>query len=126
MENGGFIIGGGIYLDLQKRGSFLAAVAGKTKVLIYYPGKKEGLPEGPGKSNEPNGIQEPQNQEDVSQNNVRNKIEQLYREYQMAQDPLEKEKLMEQILMLTMALNALITGMKIPEFLVGMLLNTLA
>ncbi len=123
LENGGFIIAGGIYLDLQKRGSFLAAVAGKTKVLIYYPGKKQGLP---GEPNEPNAMQGSQDQEKISQDNVREKIDQLYREYQIAQDPLEKERLMEQILLLTMALNALMTGMKIPEFLVGMLLNTLA
>ncbi|MGJ8455336.1 hypothetical protein ACSFC1_08540 [Pseudothermotoga sp. U03pept] len=40
LENGGVIIQGGISLDLRKRGSFLAAVAGKTTAWIYYPSQK--------------------------------------------------------------------------------------
>ncbi|WP_448374793.1 hypothetical protein [Fervidobacterium sp.] len=121
-EQGGIIISGGIYLDIQKRGSFLAAVAGKTKVLIYIPGKEV----------EQNNAKQPEQQElnqsgqpdDIKKSEIGRKIEELYRKLQMTNDPLEREKLSQQILMLTMAMNALIFGMKMPEFLVGMLLNT--
>ncbi|MFN3284338.1 MAG: hypothetical protein ACK40Q_08930, partial [Pseudothermotoga sp.] len=39
-RNGGVIIQGGITLDLRKRGSFLAAIAGKTTAWIYYPSQQ--------------------------------------------------------------------------------------
>ncbi len=35
--NGGFVVYSAITLDMRKRGLFLAAVAGKTTVEIYYP-----------------------------------------------------------------------------------------
>ncbi|MFN4223354.1 MAG: hypothetical protein ACK4E1_00885 [Fervidobacterium nodosum] len=122
MEKGGFIIAGGIFLDMQKRGSFLAAVAGKTRVLMYIPGEK----------NQVNGKPEQQNNQfdtidfesDLKKSKIEQKIDELYRKLSTTNDPLEAEKLQQQILMLTMAMNALMFGMKIPELLVGMLLNT--
>ncbi len=38
--NGGYVIYSAITLDMRKRGMFLAAVAGKTTVEIYYPDRK--------------------------------------------------------------------------------------
>lgn len=118
-EQGGFVISGGIYLDLRKRGSFLAAVAGKTKVWIYVPGQRE----------EPGGekLQETDqgaSEQDIRKSKIQQKIDELYRKLAYEKDPLEREKLSEQIIMLTMAMNALMFGMKMPEFLIGMLLNT--
>lgn len=134
MENGGFIIAGGIFLDLQKRGSFLAAVAGKTKVWMYFPGDKTNelsnipeLPGLPGAKND-NNLSKPgetnEMDSNVKQSKIQEKIDELYRKIAMTDDPFEIEKLQEQILMLTMAMNALMFGLKMPEFLVGMLLNT--
>ncbi|HOJ94630.1 MAG TPA: hypothetical protein PK390_05290, partial [Fervidobacterium nodosum] len=104
------------------RGSFLAAVAGKTRVLMYIPGEK----------NQANGKPEQQNNQfdtidfesDLKKSKIEQKIDELYRKLSTTNDPLEAEKLQQQILMLTMAMNALMFGMKIPELLVGMLLNT--
>ncbi len=46
VANGGYVIYSAITLDMRKRGAFLAAVAGKTTVEIYYPrGKSEFLKE---------------------------------------------------------------------------------
>lgn len=118
MEKGGFIIAGGIYLDLQKRGSFLAAVAGKTKVLMYIPGERVGDKD-TGNELDPNKAEN-----DMKQSKIQQKIDELYRKLSMTNDPVEREKLQQQILLLTMAMNALVFGMKMPEFLVGMLLNT--
>ena len=40
--NGGYVVYSAITLDMRKRGMFLAAVAGKTTVKIYYPkGKRK-------------------------------------------------------------------------------------
>lgn len=39
--DGGYVIYSAITLDMRKRGMFLAAVAGKTTVEIYYPNKKK-------------------------------------------------------------------------------------
>ncbi|MFN4267258.1 MAG: hypothetical protein ACK4EZ_00255 [Fervidobacterium pennivorans] len=117
-EQGGFIIYGGIYLDVQKRGSFLAAVAGKTKVLIYVPGQQNG---NTSQENQQNKIGEDSN---LKRNEIERKIDELYRKLQQTVDPTEREKLLQQILLLTMAINALMAGMKIPELLVGIILNT--
>ncbi|ANE42190.1 hypothetical protein IM42_04075 [Fervidobacterium sp. SC_NGM5_O18] len=116
-EQGGFIIYGGIYLDVQKRGSFLAAVAGKTKVLIYVPGQQNG---NTSQENQQNKIGEDSN---LKRNEIERKIDELYRKLQQTVDPTEREKLLQQILLLTMAINALMAGMKIPELLVGIILN---
>ncbi len=40
--NGGYVVYSAITLDMRKRGIFLAAVAGKTTVEIYYPHGKNG------------------------------------------------------------------------------------
>jgi hypothetical protein len=37
IANGGYVIYSAITLDMRKRGAFLAAVAGKTTVEVYYP-----------------------------------------------------------------------------------------
>jgi len=121
-EQGGFIISGTISLDLQKRGSFLAAVAGKTKVLIYIPGKGYERPF-PNQPDE-HGTKRPNEPDDIRKGEIERKIDELYRKLQMTNDPIEREKLSQQILMLTMAINALSFSMKMPEFLIGMLLNT--
>mgnify|MGYP007094564059 CR=1 FL=1 len=118
-EQGGIVIFSGIYLDIQKRGSFLAAVAGKTKVLIYIPGKE--VEQNTAKQLNQEEANQP---DDIKKGEIERKIDELYRKLQMTNDPLEREKLSHQILMLTMAMNALIFGMKMPEFLIGMLLNT--
>ncbi|MDI3517657.1 MAG: hypothetical protein PWP09_1723 [Thermotogota bacterium] len=118
-REGGFIIGGGIRLDLQKRGPFLAAVAGRTHVWIYTPANKQGRA-----TPEESGI--PQEQEDISKSEVSERIRALYRKLQQATDPQEREKLEREILLLQMALNALMAGLKIPEFLVGLLLDQVA
>ena len=119
-REGGFIIGGGIHLDLRKRGSFLAAVAGRTQVWIYAPGRttKQGTP-----NEENQGLQV---QDGISKNDVSEKIRSLYRELQQTVDPAEREKIEREILLLQMALNALIAGLKIPGFLVGILLDQVA
>ena len=45
VANGGYVIYSAITLDMRKRGMFLAAVAGKTTVEIYYPHGKGKLGE---------------------------------------------------------------------------------
>ena len=109
MEKGGFIIMGGIYLDLRKRGGFLAAVAGKTRVFMYLPGEK----------NVEEGAERPGRRE------IEQKIQELEMKLQTETDPLEREKLKKEIEMLKMALNALSASMKLPEYLVGELLDVL-
>ncbi|MFN6991625.1 MAG: hypothetical protein ACK4MM_02765 [Fervidobacterium sp.] len=126
MENGGFIIAGGIFLDLQKRGSFLAAVAGKTKVWMYFPGNKtDGTVPNNGDSKGQNGLDGINDSDNgMKQSKIQEKIDELYRKMAITDDPLEREKLQEQILLLTMAMNALAFGLKMPGLLVGMILNT--
>ena len=43
IANGGYVIYSAITLDMRKRGMFLAAVAGKTTVKVYYPRGKGNL-----------------------------------------------------------------------------------
>jgi len=119
-REGGFIIDGGIHLDLRKRGSFLAAVAGRTQVWIYAPTRttKQAAPNG-----EEQGLQV---QDGISKNDVSERIRSLYRKLQQTADPAEREKIEREIILLQMALNALVAGLKIPEFLVGLLLDQVA
>ena len=112
-ENG-YIISGGIYLDLRKRGSFLAAVAGKTKVWMYIPGENKNEKT---VDNEGLGI----NKQDIS-----NKIRELELKLQLESDPEKKEQLQRQILMLEMAKNALQFGMNFPKYLIGILFDQIA
>ncbi|WP_052913147.1 MULTISPECIES: hypothetical protein [unclassified Marinitoga] len=44
IQNGGYVIYSKISLDIQKRGAFLAAVAGKTQVMIAYKNKMDNSP----------------------------------------------------------------------------------
>ncbi len=117
LSKGGFIIMGGIYLDLQKRGGFLAAVAGKTKVYMYIPGDKNPRPDGNGQ-----GIV---NTKEPSKEEIQRKILELQQKLETTTDPLEREKLKREIIMLQMALNSLNAALKLPEFLIGSLLDVL-
>jgi hypothetical protein len=127
-EQGGFVIGGGIYLDLRRRGSFLAAVAGKTKVFMYLPGNKTGqnakVPSQEDSGSAQNSTENGTSVDDAKKTEVSRKIDELYNKLAMSSDPYERQQLEQQIVMLTMAMNALVAGMKMPEFLIGMLLNT--
>ncbi len=46
IANGGYVIYSAITLDMRKRGMFLAAVAGKTTVEVYYPHRKDNFNDG--------------------------------------------------------------------------------
>ncbi|APT73896.1 hypothetical protein BW47_04890 [Thermosipho melanesiensis] len=108
-KEGGFIISGGIYLDLRKRGSFLAAVAGKTKVWMYIPGKKENSKGQP-----------------VDTRHISDKIREIEMKMKVETDPVKKEELKRQILLLEIAKNALMFGMAIPKYLLGILFDNIA
>lgn len=87
-REGGVIIQGGISLDLRKRGSFLAAVAGRTTVWVYYPGEKI--------KSETEGQQYKEQLEE--------KIRELEKRLIFA-TPEEREKLEQQIELLRMIMN---------------------
>ncbi|WP_164723682.1 hypothetical protein [Thermosipho globiformans] len=114
-KEGGYIIYGGIYLDLRKRGSFLAAVAGKTRVWMYIPGKND----------QDNEISENEGLK-VDTRHVSEKIRQLQLKLQIEEDPVKREELERQILMLEMAKNALQFGMNFPKYLLGILFDQTA
>ncbi len=116
MKKGGFIIGGGIFLDLRRRGGFLAAVAGKTKVWMYIPGKRV-------KTGKNDGNQETDS--DVK-TQLKDKINELRMKMDSTTDPAEKEKLQREIDMLELALNSFKASLMLPQFLIGSLLDTLA
>lgn len=101
-REGGVIIQGGISLDLRKRGSFLAAVAGRTTVWVYYPGEK---------------TQANPSMEQQYKQQIQEKIRELENQLNFA-TPEEKEKLEQQIQLLRMAMN-------LPLQLVQMLLEPL-
>ena len=115
LQKGGYIIMGGIYLDLQKRGAFLAAVAGKTRVYMYIPGEKNTV--------------EGQQQKDANQKpskvEIERKIQELRMRLETTTDPMERERLEKEILLLEMALNSFNAALRLPEFLVGSLLDVL-
>lgn len=87
-RNGGVIIQGGITLDLRKRGSFIAAVAGKTTAWIYYPSQET---------------------EQISENSykdqIQEQIQKLETKLYSAASEEEKQKLEEQLALLKMMLN---------------------
>ena len=116
LENGGYVIYGRISLDLRKRGSFLAAVAGKTQVYIYYPGKKE-------TSNEQE-FYLPQVRH-TSVRELERKINELERKLYSSSDPIERQNIKRDLTRLRLALNTLRSGLKIPEFLLGVLIDHL-
>jgi len=120
MRKGGFIISGGIYLDLRKRGGFLAAVAGKTKVFMYIPGDKN--TQRTQSSQNPNQSQDQLN----SKQEIERKIQELQEKIAIAQDPLEREKLERELALLEMALNSFKAALQLPQFLIGALLDTIA
>ncbi len=115
IQKGGYIIMGGIYLDLQKRGAFLAAVAGKTRVFIYTPGEKN--------TQSANPTSDQQNK--PSRLEIERRIEELRQRIEETEDPMERERLKRELELLEMALNTLNTALRLPEFLVGSLLDIL-
>lgn len=54
VQNGGYVVYSKISLDMQKRGAFLAAVAGKTQAMIIY--KNDGMDKIANEKNEENNI----------------------------------------------------------------------
>ncbi|ONN27196.1 hypothetical protein XJ44_05275 [Thermosipho affectus] len=108
-KEGGYIISGGIYLDIRKRGSFLAAVAGKTKVWMYIPGRKSEEKSTP-----------------VDTRHISDKIRQIEMKLKLEQDPVKREELKRQILLLEIAKNALAFGMSVPKYLLGILFDQTA
>lgn len=105
MREGGYVVYSNISLDLRKRGSFLAAVAGRTQVLVYKPVERI--------------IAEDTRRE------IEDKINQLRAQLMRETNPLIKERLEEDIRRLEIALTVLKSGLKIPELLLGVLLDTL-
>ncbi len=89
-KNGGVIIFGGISLDLRKRGSFLAAVAGRTTAYIYYPNRSESV----------NQVDETEVKEKVKQ-----EIEKLQTKLMTAASEEERKKLEEQIALLQLVMH---------------------
>jgi len=116
VRNGGYVIYGRISLDLRKRGSFLAATAGKTQVYIYYPGREE-------KTSEQR-FYLPQIK-NTSVRELERKINELERKYHSSSDPFERQNIRRNIIRLRLALNALKSGLNIPEFLIGVLIDHL-
>ncbi|QTA38585.1 hypothetical protein JYK00_03480 [Thermosipho ferrireducens] len=119
LRQGGFIISGGISLDFRKRGSFLAAVAGKTKVWMYIPKSNPWEKPEDTKTND-------EGSQDVSKTDISEKIRELRLKLQTTKDPVEIEKIEREILLLEMAMNALMLGMNLPKFLIGTLFDQIA
>ncbi len=118
MEQGGFIISGGIYLDLRKRGGFLAAVAGKTRVWMYIPGEKNEAEKADGGN---------QTSEETSvKDQLKDIKEEIEMKLQTTTDPIERERLERELAMIEMALNSFKAALYLPQFLVGALLDTFA
>ncbi|PLV59438.1 hypothetical protein [Thermotoga sp. KOL6] len=111
-REGGYVVYSNIHLDMKKRGSFLAAVAGRTQVFIYKPASSEGS------SNLNSDLQ-------TQQQEIERKILELQSKLEKETDPLKKEKLKEDIKRLELALNMLRTSFSVPELLVGILLDSL-
>jgi len=105
MREGGYVVYSNISLDLRKRGSFLAAVAGRTQVLVYKPVERI--------------------LEEDTRREIEDKINQLRAQLIRETNPLIKERLEEDIRRLEIALTVLKSGLKIPELLLGVLLDTL-
>ncbi len=120
MKKGGFIIAGGIFLDLRRRGGFLAAVAGKTKVWMYVPGKKMQY------GGKGEGDQRVPGQDGDVKTQLKDRINELRMKMESTADPVEREKLQREIDMLELALNSFKASLMLPQFLIGSLLDTLA
>ncbi|HOJ87835.1 MAG TPA: hypothetical protein PLP64_03670 [Pseudothermotoga sp.] len=87
-RNGGVIIQGGITLDLRKRGSFIAAIAGKTTVWIYYPSQQAQQPA-----------------ENSYKDHIQGEIQKLEARLNTAASEEERQKLEEQLALLKMMMN---------------------
>ncbi len=89
-KNGGVIIFGGIYLDLRKRGSFLAAVAGHTTAYIYYPNR----------STDPQHVDETE-----VKSRIKQEIEKLEAKLLIVTTEEERRRIEEQIAFLKIVMN---------------------
>lgn len=87
-RNGGVIIQGGITLDLRKRGSFIAAIAGKTTAWIYYPSQEK-----------------QQVSQDSYKDQIQNQIQKLEFRLNSTTNEEERQKLEQQLALLKMMLN---------------------
>jgi len=109
-REGGVIIQGGISLDLRKRGSFLAAVAGRTTVWVYYPGER---------------TQNDAVADNQYKQHIQEKIRELENQLTFA-TPEEREKLEQQIQLLKMAMNLPLQLVQILLEPLGLFLNAIA
>ena len=110
LREGGYVIYSNIALDMRKRGSFLAAIAGRTQVYIYTPADQN-----TGKTSE---LQDKQEE-------IERKILELQRCLDQETDLVERERLKEDIERLKLALSVLRASFRTPELLVGALLDSL-
>jgi hypothetical protein len=110
LREGGYVVYSNIALDMRKRGSFLAAIAGRTQVYIYTPVSQNG---------------EKVNDFQDRQDEIERKILELQRRLSQETDPVERERLKEDIERLKLALSVLKAGLRTPELLVGVLLDSL-
>ena len=110
LREGGYVVYSNIALDMRKRGSFLAAIAGRTQGYIYTPVSQNG---------------EKVNDFQDRQDEIERKILELQRRLSQETDPVERERLKEDIERLKLALSVLKAGLRTPELLVGVLLDSL-
>jgi len=112
-RNGGVIIQGGIHLDIRKRGSFFAAVAGRTTAWIYYP-DRENI-----------GISASKEYSEDYKAELRKELESIERKIATIHDPVEKERLEKRRLLLRILMNLPSQLLKGMGFLNGLELNVL-
>lgn len=109
LRKGGVVIYSKISLDMQKRGMFLAAVAGKTEVRILIPGEKE--------RTEPN-----RSESENSQILLEKLKDEIERKLLVENDPDKIKKLKQKLLILNSILNNPV--LKNSEFVVkGLMVN---
>ncbi|WP_036221517.1 hypothetical protein [Mesoaciditoga lauensis] len=122
IANGGYVIYSVITLDMRKRGAFLAAVAGKTTVEIYYPHGKNGekgvKPTGEGNKTSTSAFQSVEMK-------LKNALRTLKNMLKSTKDLAIKEEIQKRISQIENALNMLKMG-KIPLENVESLVNVYA
>jgi len=112
-RNGGVVIQGGIHLDIRKRGSFLAAVAGRTTAWIYYPDQEK------------NSVSASKEHSEAYKAELRRQLENIERKIATTHDPVEKEQLEKRRLLLRILMNLPSQLLKGMSFLNGLELNVL-
>lgn len=117
IANGGYVIYSVITLDMRKRGAFLAAVAGKTTVEIYYPHGKNGE-----KGVNPTGERNKTSAFQSVEMKLKNALRTLKNMLKSTKDLARKEKIQKRISQIENALNMLKMG-KIPLENVESLVN---